>query len=259
MGRGAGAAGKTGSGSAVAASVRVEIWSDVVCPWCAIGKRRFEAALARFPHRDDVEVVWRSFELDPTAPPSVDVGATQRLADKYGVPLAQARAMEERVTDAAAGEGLDFHLDLARPGNTVDAHRVLQLAADRGVQSAVKERLLRAYFTEGAPVADRPTLARLAGEAGLDPAEATRVLDSAAYLAEVRADQAEARALGIQGVPFFVLDRRYGVSGAQPADVLLEALERAWADAQPLTMVAEPGTGQACTDDSCEVSAEGRR
>ena len=233
--------------------MRVEIWSDVVCPWCAIGKRRFETALAGFPHRDDVEVVWRSFELDPTAPPTVEVSATRRLADKYGVSLDQAREMEQRVTEAAAGEGLDFHFDLARPGNTVDAHRVLHLAADRGVQSALKERLLRAYFSEGAPVADRPTLARLAGEAGLDAAETARVLDSDDYLAEVRADQAEARALGIQAVPFFVLDRRYGVSGAQPAGVLREALDRAWADAHPLTVVAGPDSGQACTDDSCAV------
>ena len=233
--------------------MRVEIWSDVVCPWCAIGKRRFEAALARFAHRDEVEVVWRSFELDPAAPASVDVSATRRLADKYGVSLDQARAMEQRVTDAAAGEGLAFRYDLARPGNTVDAHRVLHLAADRGVQSAVKERLLLAYFTEGAPVADRPTLARLAGEAGLDAAETARMLDSDDYLAEVRADEAEARALGIQGVPFFVLDRRYGVSGAQPAEMLLQALDRAWAEAQPLTVVAGPQTGPACTDDSCAV------
>jgi predicted DsbA family dithiol-disulfide isomerase len=224
--------------------VRVEIWSDLVCPWCAIGKRRFEAALARFEHRDEVDVVWRSFELDPAAPRTVDGSSTQRLADKYGVSLDQARAMERRVTEAAAGEGLDVRYDLARPGNTVDAHRVLHLAADRGVQSAVKERLLVAYFTEGEPVADRPTLARLAGEAGLDAGETARMLASDDYLAEVRADEAEARALGIQGVPFFVLDRRYGVSGAQPADVLLAALRRAWADAHPLTVVAGAGTGR---------------
>lgn len=231
--------------------MRVEIWSDVVCPWCAIGKRRFEAALARFAHRDDIDVVWRSFELDPTAPQStdptaprsIDPSATQRLADKYGVSLDQARAMERRVTDAAAAEGLDFRYDLARPGNTADAHRVLHLAADRGVQSAVKERLLRAYFTEGAPVADRPTLARLAAEAGLDAGETARMLDSDDYLADVRADEAEARALGIHGVPFFVVDRRYGVSGAQPAEVLLQVLERAWTEAQPPAVGAGTGTG----------------
>lgn len=233
--------------------MRVEIWSDVVCPWCAIGKRRFEAALAAFEHRDDVEVRWRSFELDPTAPRSVPGGATGRLADKYGVSLEQARAMQQRVTDAAAGEGLRLRYDIAKPGNTVDAHRLLHLAAARGVQGAVKERLLLAYFTGGEPIADRDVLVRLAGEAGLDPGEAAAVLGSDAYAAEVRADEAEARALGIQGVPFFVLDRKYGVSGAQPTPVLLEVLRKAWAEAHPLTMVAGGDTDTACTDDSCAV------
>ena len=215
--------------------MRVEIWSDVVCPWCAIGKRRFEAALAAFEHQDGVEVRWRSFELDQTAPRSVGGSSAQRLADKYGVPLDQARAMEQRVTDLAAAEGLRFRYDIAQPGNTLDAHRLLHLAADRGVQPAVKDRLLRAYFSEGEPIADRDALVRLGAEGGLDPAEAAEVLDSDAYLADVRADEAGARELGIQGVPFFVLDRRYGVSGAQPIEVLLEALRRAWADAQPGT------------------------
>ncbi len=233
--------------------MRVEIWSDVVCPWCAIGKRRFEAALAAFEHRDDVEVRWRSFELDPSAPRSVPGGAARRLADRYGVPLEQARAMQQRVTDAAAAEGLRFRYDIARPGTTLDAHRLLHLAAERGAQGAVKERLLLAYFTEGEPVADRDALVRLAGEAGLDPAEAAAVLDSDAYLAEVRADEAQARALGIQGVPFFVLDRKYGVSGAQPAEVLLEVLRKAWAEAHPITVVAAGGAGAECTDDSCAV------
>jgi predicted DsbA family dithiol-disulfide isomerase len=242
--------------------VRVEIWSDIVCPWCAIGKRRFETALAAFEHRDEVEVRWRSFELDPTAPRSVPGGSTRRLADKYGIPLEQARAMEQRVTDTAAAEGLRFRYDIARPGRTVDAHRLLHLAADRGVQSELKERLLLAYFSAGEPIADREALVRLGAEAGLDPAEAAEVLDSHAYLDEVRADEVEARELGIQGVPFFVLDRRYGVSGAQPAEVLLEALRRAWADSQPLTLVGggadrAPARGgeedDACADGGCTV------
>jgi predicted DsbA family dithiol-disulfide isomerase len=235
--------------------MQVEIWSDVVCPWCAIGKRRFETALARFEHADDVEVVWRSFELDPTAPAEVSGSATQRLADKYGVPLEQAQAMQARVTEQAAGEGLEFRLDRARSGNTVDAHRLLHLAKDRGVQGAVKERLLLAYFTDGESIADRPTLARLGAEAGLDGTEAAEVLAGDRYLADVRADQAEAAALGIQGVPFFVLDRKYGVSGAQPADLLLRALEQAYAESAPLAMVsAAHDHGDACADGSCSVS-----
>jgi predicted DsbA family dithiol-disulfide isomerase len=232
--------------------VQIEIWSDVVCPWCAIGKRRFETALAGFEHADEVEVRYRSFELDPTTPREFEGNSTQRLADKYGVPLAQAQAMKQRVVDAAAGEGLDFRLDDARPGNTVDAHRLLHLAADRGRQAELKERLLLAYFTEGRRIGDPATLAELAAEAGLDPDEARTVLESDKYLAEVRDDQATARALGISGVPVFVLDRAYGVSGAQPAEVLLGALRQAWTAAHPLSMVTTD-QGDACTDDSCAV------
>ena len=217
--------------------MQIEIWSDVVCPWCAIGKRRFETALAGFEHRDEVEVRYRSFELDPTTPRTYEGSATGRLAEKYGVPLAEARAMQQRVTDVAAGEGLDFHLADARPGNTVDAHRLLHLAADRGLQAELKERLLLAYFTEGRSIGDPATLAELAGAVGLDPAEARAVLDSEDYLAEVRDDQATARALG---VPFFVLDRTYGISGAQSADVLLGALRQAWSAAGVGT---SPGAG----------------
>jgi predicted DsbA family dithiol-disulfide isomerase len=233
--------------------VQVEIWSDVVCPWCAIGKRRFEAALAGFEHADDVEVVWRSFELDPTAPAEVAGSATDRLAEKYGVPVEQAEAMQARVVEQAAGEGLDFRFERSRPGNTVDAHRLLHLAKDRGVQGAVKERLLLAYFTDGERIGDRATLARLGAEAGLDEAEAAEVLASDRYLAEVRADQAEARELGIQGVPFFVLDRRYGVSGAQPVEVLGQALRQAYAESEPLRLVGGAAHADDCADGACAV------
>jgi predicted DsbA family dithiol-disulfide isomerase len=232
--------------------VQVEIWSDVVCPWCAIGKRRFEAALADFERRDEVEVRYRSFELDPTTPRLVEGNATQRLADKYGVPLAQAEAMNQRVTAAAAGEGLDFRLDKARPGNTVDAHRLLHLAADRGLQAELKERLLLAYFTEGRPIGDPATLVTLAGDVGLDPEEARSVLESDKYLAAVREDESTAAALGISGVPFFVLDRKFGVSGAQPAEVLLGALRQAHTAANPLAMVGTDDA-DACADGSCAV------
>lgn len=232
--------------------MQVEIWSDVVCPWCAIGKRRFETALAGFEHRDEVEVRYRSFELDPTTPRSIEGNATQRLADKYGVPLARAEAMQQRVIDQATTEGLDFRFDIAHPGNTVDAHRLLHLAADRGLQAELKERLLLAYFTEGERIGEVDTLVRLAGTAGLDEAEARSVLESDKYLAEVREDQATASALGISGVPFFVLDRKFGLSGAQPVEVLLGALEQAYTAAHPLAMVAAD-PGGTCTDDSCEV------
>jgi predicted DsbA family dithiol-disulfide isomerase len=238
--------------------VKVEIWSDVVCPWCHIGKRRFEAALADFPHRDDVEVVWRSFELDPAAPATLGMSLTEHLAQKYGTGPEEARAMQERMRVTGAAEGLDMRFSQARVANTFDAHRVLHLAAARGEQDAVKERLLTAYLTDGALVSDHGTLIRLAVEAGLERDDVAAVLASDAYGQEVRRDEAEARALGATGVPFFVIDRAYGVAGAQPADVLRQALEQAWAAANPLTMMGaaqhpHDHPGPSCQDGSCTI------
>jgi predicted DsbA family dithiol-disulfide isomerase len=222
--------------------VKVEIWSDVVCPWCYIGKRRFERGLASFAHRDEVEVVWRSFELDPHAPrDTADLDPVDRLARKYGMTREAALAAQARVTGLAELEGLAYRLDIARPANTFDAHRLLHLAADRGVQGPVKERLMAAYFTEGRPVGDPQTLAALAADAGLDESASREVLAGDAYGEAVAADEREAAELGISAVPFFVIDRRYGISGAQPAEVIHQALERAWADAHPTSTVT-PGT-----------------
>jgi predicted DsbA family dithiol-disulfide isomerase len=233
--------------------VQVEIWSDVVCPWCSIGKRRFEHALERFEHRDDVEVVWRSFELDPTAPRRREGELVDHLARKYGMAREQAVASQTHLTATAAEEGLDFHFERAQGGNTFDAHRLLHLAADQGRQGELEERLFEAYFTEGAPIGEVDTLRRLAVDVGLDAAEVDRVLAGDAFADAVRADEKEASDLGVSGVPFFVVDRRYGVSGAQPADVLLEVLERAWTESQPLTMVTSTDADVACADGSCEV------
>jgi len=205
----------------------VEIWSDVVCPWCYLGKRRFEQALAQFEHRDDVEVVWRSFELDPNAGPSSSQPPAERLAAKYGMSVDDAKASHDRLTALAAESGLEYHLDTTKGGNTFDAHRLIQLGKARGIQDAVKERLMRAYFTEGEHVDDRETLVRLATEAGLDADEARAVLSSDEYADAVREDEELARRIGINGVPFFVLDRRYGISGAQPSEVFLGALRMA--------------------------------
>jgi len=206
----------------------VEIWSDVVCPWCYLGKRRFESALARFEHRDDVEVVWRSFELDPNAGPSSSVPPAERLAAKYGMSVEDAQANHDRLTALAAEDGLEYYLDRTRGGNTFDAHRLIQLGKAHGVQDAVKERLMRAYFTDNVAIDDRETLIRLAAEAGLDADEARATLASDDYADAVREDEELARRIGINGVPFFVLGRRYGVSGAQTSDVLLEALDKSW-------------------------------
>jgi predicted DsbA family dithiol-disulfide isomerase len=239
--------------------MKVEIWSDVVCPWCYIGKRRFEAALAQFPHRDQVEVAWKAFELDPTAAsaeagqPAGEREYATRLAEKYGTDVDSAQRMIDTMTATAATEGLDFSFETAVRANTVDAHQVIHLAGLRGVQDAVKERLLRGYFTEGEAVGDRDTLVRLAAEAGLDAAEVRAVLDGGRYVAAVRADEAEAQALGIRGVPFFVVDRKYGVSGAQPADVLRQVLDKAWGERAPLIPVVGGDDATACGPDGCAI------
>ncbi|WP_205745639.1 DsbA family oxidoreductase [Egibacter rhizosphaerae] len=241
--------------------MQVEIWSDVVCPWCAIGKRRFEQALARFPHRDAVEVRWRSFELDPSAPTERPEPLLDHLAAKYGTDRTQAQAFVDRMAGEAAKEGLDFHLDRARPGNTFDAHRLLHLAADRGLQDAVKTRFMVGYLTEGQPVGDPGTLATLAVDAGLGEAEVRDVLAGDAYATEVRADESTARSLGIAGVPFFVVDRAMGASGAQPADTLLQLLERGWEAHNPLTLVGsteqDGQDGEACGPDGCAPTPTG--
>ncbi len=216
--------------------LRVDIWSDIACPWCYVGKRRFEAALARSPRRSEVEIVWRAFELDPSAPrvrPSEGSHA-ERIAKKYGTSVAQAEAMTQRLVAAGAEDGLELRFDKIRSGNTFDAHRVVHLALEKGLQDAVKERFLRGYFTEGEAIGEPAVLVRLAADAGLDADEVAGVLAGDAHADAVRQDEAEAREIGIQGVPFFVLGGRYAVSGAQPVDGLLGALERAFADVRPL-------------------------
>jgi predicted DsbA family dithiol-disulfide isomerase len=231
--------------------LRVDIWSDIACPWCYVGKRRIEAALARFPHRDEVAIVWRAFELDPSAPRvRADEGTyAERLARKYRTPVAQAEGMIRRMVDVAAADGLEFRFDRIRPGNTFDAHRVLHLALERGVQGAVKERFLRGYMTEGEAIGEPEVLVRLAADAGLDADEVTALLATDTYAPEVRADEAEAREHGIDGVPFFAIGR-YGVSGAQPAELLLRVLGDAFQERveEPEAAFAE---GAACGPDGC--------
>jgi predicted DsbA family dithiol-disulfide isomerase len=210
--------------------MQVEIWSDVVCPWCYLGKRRFERALESFGQRDQVEVVYRSFELDPSADPGVSTPTIDLLASKYGMSVAQATAAQRQMEERAAQDGLEFRMEGLRSGNTRDAHRLLHLAKARDRQAELAERLHRAYFTEQASVFDHASLAQLAVDAGLDHDEVEKVLAGEDYGDAVDADEAMARSLGANGVPFFVIDRRYGISGAQPADVFARALDRAWAD-----------------------------
>ncbi|MFZ0130657.1 MAG: DsbA family oxidoreductase [Candidatus Dormiibacterota bacterium] len=233
--------------------MEIEIWSDVVCPWCYIGKRRFEGALAAFDHRGEVNVTWRSFQLDPSAPATTEGDPVERLAAKYGMSRAAAEAAQARVTANAATEGLDFHLDRARSGNTFDAHRLIHLAHSVGRQDALKERLMAGYFVEGAAIGEHDVLTRLAVEAGLEEGAVRDVLAGDAYADDVRHDELEARQLGITGVPFFVLDRAYGVSGAQPSELILGAMQQAWTAAHPLQMVAAGDVDSVCADDSCAI------
>ncbi len=209
--------------------MQVEIWSDVICPWCYIGKRNFEAALAGLPGASEVTVVWRSFELDPQAPARYGETLEQMLSRKYGVSLQEAAAMNARVTAVAASAGLQYRLADALPGNTLDAHRILHFALARQAGGQVMERLMQAYFTEGLPVGERDALVRLAGECGLDTTEVSAMLESDAYIQEVRADEARAATLGINSVPHFLIDGRVHVSGAQAVESFKQALQQAMA------------------------------
>lgn len=208
-------------------TLSVDIWSDIICPWCYVGKRRFEKALSQFAHAPDVVITWHSFELDPRAP-KASTNLADNLAKKYRRTLEQAQQMLDQMTMTAAAEGLEFHFEKAQSSNTFDAHRVLHLARERDVQERVKERLMRGYFSEGEPIGDHAALARLAADAGLDELEVKDVLAGDRYAEAVRGDEAFAQELGISGVPFFVLAGRLGVSGAQAPEVLLGALNQAW-------------------------------
>ncbi len=228
--------------------MQLEIWSDIACPWCYVGKRRMEAALSRFEHRDEVQVMWRSFELDPEAPPERTGERAARLAAKYGTTIEQARAMEQRLTDVAAAEALDFRFDIARSGTTFDGHRIVHLAREHDLQDAMKERLLRAYFTEGGLMSDHATLVRLAAEVGLSEDEARATLEGDRYAEQVREDERAARRLGISAVPTFVIDRALGASGAHPPEDLLDLLRRGWAARNPTPVLAG---GESCGVDGC--------
>jgi predicted DsbA family dithiol-disulfide isomerase len=208
--------------------MRIDIWSDVVCPWCAIGKAHLEQALARFEHADEIELVWRSFELDPGAPAARDGTYDTLLAAKYGASPAGGKAMVARLSGAAEQAGVHARFDLARPVNTFDAHRLLHLAREHDLQESLNRRLMDGFLAEGAVLSDHPTLRRLAAETGLDEAAVLRVLSTDAYADRVRADEAEAGRREVTAVPTFLVDGRVVIPGAQSADTMLATLRRAW-------------------------------
>ncbi|BET50929.1 MULTISPECIES: DsbA family oxidoreductase [Streptomyces] len=234
--------------------MRVEIWSDIACPWCYVGKARFEKALAAFPHRDGVEVVHRSFELDPGRAKDDVQPVLTMLTAKYGMSQAQAQAGEDNLGAQAAAEGLDYRTRDRDHGSTFDMHRLLHLAKERGRHEALLDAFYRGNFADERSVFnDDARLVELAVGAGLDAEEVRAVLaDPDAYADAVRADEREAAQLGATGVPFFVLDRAYGVSGAQPAEVFTRALTQAWGERTPLKPV-DGGDAQVCGPDGCPV------
>jgi predicted DsbA family dithiol-disulfide isomerase len=234
--------------------MKIEIWSDVACPWCYIGKRRFETALAAFPHRGSVEVQWRSYQLDPTLPDHYQGTELEYLSTRKGMAPEQVAGMFEHVAAQAKGEGLNYRFDEVVVANSFTAHRLIHLAAAHGAQDAAKERLLSDHFEHGKDIGSREYLTSLGQELGIDAAELDELFTTDKYAADVRQDFEEGRALGINGVPFFVIDRKFGLSGAQPVETFTSALEQAWQDSRPLAMVDAGNAGEgACGPDGCAV------
>ncbi|KAF0993666.1 DsbA family oxidoreductase [Geobacillus sp. TFV-3] len=235
--------------------MKIEVWSDFVCPFCYIGKRRLEQALAQFPHREDVEIVFRSFELDPNAKKETSLTIHELIAKKYGITVEEAKRANADIGRQAEAVGLTFRFETMKPTNTFDAHRLAQYAKEKGKLNDVVERLFYAYFTESKRISDRDVLLALAEAAGLDRVEAEEVLAGGRYTEEVRRDEEEAAALGVRGVPFFVLNGKYAISGAQSVDVFRRALEKVWAEEQkssPLQPLAAD-EGRTCTDEGCSI------
>ncbi len=230
--------------------MKVEIWSDVVCPFCYIGKRKFEKALAQFAHRDDVEVTWRSFQLDPDFQPTPGERIHESLAKKKGVSAAEGKQMGDRMTTAAQEVGLDYRFDKAIPANTFLAHQLIHLGAHHGRQDATKERLMAAYYTEGQNIGDLDTLVRLGAEIGLDATESRAALTAGTYAEAVRSDEYQAQQIGVRGVPFFVFADKYAVSGAQPAELFGEVLAKVWDEFKPALTVMADGT--VCGPEGCD-------
>jgi predicted DsbA family dithiol-disulfide isomerase len=231
--------------------MRVEIWSDVACPFCYIGKKRFEEAVQHFAQKDRVQVEWKSFQLDPGIQSNKYESIHDYLAEKKGWSPEYAQQMNEHVTQMAQEAGLDFKLDQAVVANSFDAHQLSHLAAKKGKQNELEEKLFAAYFTQGQNIADHAVLAKMGEELGFDKQEVLDALASKRFASQVKADIALGAEFGVRGVPFFVFDRKYAVSGAQASETFLEILEKAWQEAKPVLQQTE---GDACSpEDGCVV------
>lgn len=228
--------------------LRIDVWSDIACPWCYVGKRHLEQALAEFPDAASVDVVWHAFELNPSAPREETGNYAERLAKKYGSSVKEAQARIDHLVSVAQADGLAMDFEHIRPGNTFDAHRIVHYAIEEGRQDAVKERFLRGYLCEGEAIGTTDVVLKLATEAGLDADKVSSILASDSYARDVRTDEAEAQRLGFHGVPFFVIGGRYALSGAQPAELFGRALRQAWSE---LSAPVEYAEGAACGPDGC--------
>lgn len=229
--------------------MKIEIWSDVMCPFCYIGKRHFEAALAQIPDADKIEVIWKSYQLDPTTPLEVNYTQAEYLVKKKNFPLDQVNAMLQNVTQMAKNAGLDFNLEQSVMTNSQRAHQLIQFAKSKNLGDEMEEQLFQAYFIDGKNVSDFATLSELAQNAGLDKTEAQQAFEDDRYEKEFRSDVQEAAQLGVTGVPFFVIDRKYAISGAQPIAVFRDSIQQALKETGVLTNVQGTNTD----GDSCSV------
>ncbi|WP_413377528.1 DsbA family oxidoreductase [Alkalihalobacillus sp. 1P02AB] len=238
--------------------MKVEVWSDIACPFCYIGEKKFEQALEQFSGKESVELEFKSFQLNPTAQKGSNQKMDELLAKKYGMSVEKARTMNQQVAERASDVGLTFHMDKIKPTNTLDAHRLSHLAKEEGKMKQMMDRLLKAYFTEGVDVSDHESLAQLAVEVGLDKDKVSSFLVGDKYKDVVASEQQEGSQIGVQGVPFFVFNRKYAVSGAQEPASFLEVLEKVQEEEKPQLQVLKGEKGNnnqagMCTDDSCEI------
>ncbi|WP_308635919.1 DsbA family oxidoreductase [Paenibacillus silvisoli] len=242
--------------------MKVEIWSDIACPFCYIGKRLFEKGLAQFPHKDQVEVVYRSFQLDPNADKDPEYDVYTLVADKYGVSRERSIQLHENLVQQAAAQGLTFNFEHAIPANSLDAHRLIHIAGMQGKRTEAAELLFKAYFTDSKHIGELDTLKSIAAEAGLNPDEVETMLAGDAFKAEVQAECNEAAALGANGVPFFVINRKYAVAGALESEVFLDVLNKSWEEEKPLIILDPSSTGGKagiCTDDACGIDGSAQQ
>lgn len=229
--------------------MKVEIWSDVMCPFCYIGKRKFESALKQFAHANQVEIEWKSFQLDPDLVSDASKTVHEYLAERKGWTVDYAKQVGSQVTDMAKAEGLEYNFDKAIVANSLNAHRIAHLAKTHQLGNELEEALFKAYFTEGKNIDDRQTLVDIAVSVGLNAAEVLNVLNSDQFSQEVQVDVLTAQQIGVRGVPFFVFDKKYAVSGAQPTDVFLGALEKTWNELAP--DVKADASGSCTVDGDC--------